>query len=83
MLGTRLYEWRGVLGVPMRFLITGTDRLGRIVLRRDTAAAARKKAVELAESGCVDIAITAPDGRQYQPQAFDQLPPEGGSAQSN
>jgi hypothetical protein len=67
----------------MRFLITGTDRSGRIILRRETAAAAMKKAAELAESGCVDIAITAPDGRQYRPQAFDQLPPEGGPARSN
>jgi hypothetical protein len=61
----------------MRFLVTGTDVSGRIVLRRETAEAARKKAAELAEDGCHDISITAPDGRRYRPQAFDQIPPDG------
>jgi hypothetical protein len=67
----------------MRFLITGTDRLGRIVLRRDTAAAAREKAAELAAGGCLDISITAPDGHQYPPQAFDLLPMDDAATQSN
>jgi hypothetical protein len=67
----------------MRFLITGTDGIGRIVLRRDTVAAARKKAAELSEGGCLDVSITAPDGHQYPPQAFDQLPSDGAAAQSN
>ena len=71
------------VGTPMRFLISGTDRIGRIVLRRDTAAAAREKAAELAERGCLDISITAPDGHQYSPQAFDLLPSEGPPTQSN
>ena len=57
----------------MGFLVTGTDTSGRITLRRETAAAALKKATELAEDGCRDIAITTPDGRQYPSQAFDQL----------
>jgi hypothetical protein len=61
----------------VRFLITGTDTSGCIVLRRETAEAARKKAAELAEDGCHDISITAPDGQRYPPQAFDQLPPDG------
>jgi hypothetical protein len=61
----------------MRFLITATDISGRIILRRETTAAALKKASELAEDGCRDIAITAPDGCQYPPQAFDQLPADG------
>jgi hypothetical protein len=61
----------------MRFLITGTDTSGRITLRRETAAAALKKATELAEDGCLEIAIIAPDGRQYPPQAFKQLPADG------
>ena len=43
-------------------------------LRRETTAAALKKAAELAEDGCRDIAITAPGGRQYIRRAFDQLP---------
>lgn len=61
----------------MRFLVTGTDTSGRIILRRETAAAALKKAAELVEDGCRDIAITTPDGRRYPPQAFDQLPADG------
>ena len=61
----------------MQFLITGTDTSGRITLRRDSNAAALKKAAELAEDGCRDIEITAPDGRRYLPQAFSQLPADG------
>jgi hypothetical protein len=44
-------------------LITGTDTCGRITLRRETVAAALKKAAELADDGCHDISITAPDGQ--------------------
>ena len=58
----------------MGFLITGTDICGRIVLRRETVAAALKKAAELAQDGCRDISITAPDGHRYPSQKFDQLP---------
>jgi hypothetical protein len=61
----------------MRFLITATDSSGRITLRRETAAAALKKAAELAEYGCRDIAITAPDGQRYPPPGLDQLPADG------
>jgi hypothetical protein len=72
-----------MLGASMAFLVTGTDRIGRLVLRRDTAAAARKKAAELAEGGYLDISITAPDGHQYPPQSFDLLPIDGAPNQSN
>ena len=58
----------------MGFLITATDTSGRIILRRETVAAALKKAAELAQDGCRDISITAPDGHQYPSQKFDQLP---------
>jgi len=61
----------------MRFLVSATDTSGRIILSRETASAARKKAAELAEDGYHDIAITSPDGHQYPPQAFDQLPADG------
>ena len=61
----------------MRFLITAKDTLGRITLRRETTAAAVKKASELAEDGFFEIEITAPDGHQYPPRAFDQLPKSG------
>jgi hypothetical protein len=58
----------------MQFLITGTDSIGRIIFRCETAAAARRKATLLAECGCDDVAITAPDGQRYPPRVFDQLP---------
>jgi hypothetical protein len=58
----------------MRFLITGTDICGRIVLRRETATNALKKAAELAQDGYHEISITAPDGHKYPSQKFDQLP---------
>jgi hypothetical protein len=57
----------------MRFLITARDISGRITLRRETDAAAMKKAAELAEDGFLEIEITGPDGRQYPPPAFNQL----------
>jgi hypothetical protein len=61
----------------MLFFIKGTDNSGSITLRRETAAAALKKARELAEDGCYDNTIIAPDGHQYPSQAFDQLPADG------
>jgi hypothetical protein len=59
---------------PMRFLITGTDICGQIVLRRETAADALRKAAELAQDGYQEISITAPNGHKYPSQKFDQLP---------
>jgi hypothetical protein len=59
---------------PMGFLITGTDTSGRIILRRETVAAALQKATELAQDGCHEISITTPDGHRYPSQKFDQLP---------
>jgi hypothetical protein len=41
----------------MRFLITATDISGRIILRRETTAAALKKAAELAEDGVVKLRL--------------------------
>ena len=58
----------------MVFFITGTNTCGRIVLRRETAADALKKAAELAQDGCHEVSITAPDGHKYPSQKFDQLP---------
>jgi hypothetical protein len=64
-------------GHLVRFLVTGTDTSGRIILRRQSVEAARKKAAELAEDGCHDISVTTPDGQRYPPQAFDRHPPDG------
>jgi hypothetical protein len=64
----------------MLFLITATDISGTITLRRETAAAALKKAAELAQGGCREVAITAPDGRRYPSETFDRLPTDDGAA---
>jgi hypothetical protein len=66
--------FRTGLEAGMGFLITGTDISGRIILRRESVEAAQKKAAELAQAGCHDIAIIAPDGHRYTADAFDQLP---------
>jgi hypothetical protein len=42
-------------------------------LRRDTAAAALKKATELTNDGCWDVQIGAPDGHVYESSAFAEL----------
>jgi hypothetical protein len=55
------------------FFIQGTDTSGSISLRRDTTAAAVKKAGELIEDGCWDVQITTPDGRVYASAEFEQL----------
>jgi hypothetical protein len=57
----------------MVYIITGTDSAGALSLKRDSAAAAIKKAVELIGDGCRDVCITDPDGRIYNHADFDQL----------
>ena len=57
----------------MSYIITGTDSAGALSLKRDSAAAAIKKALELMADGCRDVSITAPDGRIYSHPEFDQL----------
>ena len=42
----------------MSYIITGTDSAGALSLKRDSAAAAIKKAVELMADGCRDVCIT-------------------------
>jgi hypothetical protein len=57
----------------MSYIITGTDSAGALSLKRDSAAAAIKKALELMADGCRDVAITAPDGRIYGHPEFGHL----------
>jgi hypothetical protein len=57
----------------MSYIISGTDTAGAVSLKRDSAAAAIKKAVELMEDGCRDVCITDPVGRVYSHADFDQL----------
>lgn len=55
----------------MPYYVKGTDTSGTITLRRDTAAAALKKATELTADGCWDVQIDTPEGRTYETSAFD------------
>ena len=57
----------------MSYIITGTDSAGALSLKRESAAAAVKKAVELMADGCRDVFITDPDGRIYGHAEFDRL----------
>ena len=57
----------------MSYIITGTDSAGALSLKRDLAAAAIKKAVELMADGCRDVFITDPNGRIHSHAEFDQL----------
>jgi hypothetical protein len=57
----------------MSYIITGTDSAGALSLKRDSATAAIKKAVELMADGCRDVFITDPDGRIHSHAEFDQL----------
>jgi hypothetical protein len=57
----------------MSCIIKGTDSAGALLLKRDSAAAAIKKALELMGDGCRDVGITDPDGRIYSPEEYDRL----------
>jgi hypothetical protein len=57
----------------MGYIVTGTDSAGALSLKRDSAAAAIKKAVELIGDGCRDVRITHPDGCVHSDAEFDQL----------
>jgi hypothetical protein len=66
----------------MSYIITGTDSAGALSLKRDSAAAAIKKAVELMADGCRDVCVADPDGRIHSHAEFDQPHPvsRGGRA---
>jgi hypothetical protein len=57
----------------MTYIITGTDSAGALSLKRDSAVAAIKKAMELMADGCRDVRITDPNGRIHSHADFDQL----------
>jgi hypothetical protein len=57
----------------MSYVIKGTDSAGALSLKRDSAAAAVKKALELMGDGCRDVCITDQGGRTYFHEEFDQL----------
>ena len=57
----------------MDYIITGRNATGAISLRRESAVAAIKKAVELMGDGHLEVQITDPDGRVYSHTEFSQL----------
>jgi hypothetical protein len=57
----------------MAYVISATNLVGAISLRRDGPAAALKKALELIEQGMMNVRITDEQGRQFEPAEFDQL----------
>ena len=57
----------------MPYQVRGTDTSGTITLRRDTPAAALKKANELIGDGSWDVQIVTPDGLVYETDGFDAL----------
>jgi hypothetical protein len=58
----------------MSFSIKAKCRDGELLHRRKTAEAALKKAREMSRSGCYDIYITTPEGRDYHSSEFADLP---------
>lgn len=58
----------------MRFSIKAKCKDGEILHRRKTPEAALKKAREMSQTGCYDIRITTPEGRDYHSSEFADLP---------
>jgi hypothetical protein len=58
----------------MRFSIKARCKDGELLYRRKTAEAALKKAREMSRTGCYDIYITTPEGRDYHSSEFADLP---------
>ena len=57
----------------MTYVITATNLIGAISLRRDAPLAAAKKAHELIQQGMMNVTITDEEGRQFEPAEFDRL----------
>jgi hypothetical protein len=57
----------------MSYIITGRDTAGVVSLKRDSAAGAVKKALELMAEGVAEVQITDPNGRLYEDAEFAQL----------
>jgi len=59
----------------MSFAIRAKSRQhGELVHRRKTAEAALTKAREMSRTGCYDVTITTPEGREYHSSEFSDLP---------
>jgi hypothetical protein len=57
----------------MPYIISGTNSVGALSLKRDSAAAAIKKARELAADGFRDVEITDPEGQVRDHAEFAKL----------
>jgi hypothetical protein len=58
----------------MSFTVRGMCRHGELIHRRKTAEAALRKARELARTGCYDLHIVTPQGRDYASSEFGDIP---------
>jgi hypothetical protein len=58
----------------MSFSIKAMCKHGELLHRRKTAEAALRKAREMSRTGCYDIIITTPEGRDYHSSEFADLP---------
>ena len=58
----------------MSFSIKAMCQHGQIVHRRKTPEAALKKAREMSRSGCYNLHIITPEGRDYHYSEFGDLP---------
>ena len=58
----------------MSFSIKAMCKHGALLHRRKTAESALKKARELSRTGCYNIYITTPEGRDYHSSEFADLP---------
>ena len=58
----------------MSFSIRAMCKHGELVHRRKTSEAALKKAREMSRTGCYDIHIITPEGRDYASPEFGDLP---------
>jgi len=58
----------------MSFTVRGMCRHGELTHRRKTAEAALRKARELSSTGCYDLHIITPEGRDYASSEFADLP---------
>jgi hypothetical protein len=58
----------------MSFTVKGRCKHGELAHRRSTPEAALKKARELARTGCYDVHIVTPEGRDYASPEFGDLP---------
>ncbi len=58
----------------MNFTVKANCQHGELVHRRKTPEAALKKARELSKTGCYNVHIVTPEGRDYAASEFGDLP---------